>query len=129
MPLVCNYRDKEAILVFGGDEEHPAIEYLRTKVKEFYVGGKLEAVHKPNHYDYVDLRCKCLLVRYGDMPTRSYSHSVIRYSCRTADPFRQAGLDPSGGISDQVSGVFCPVRRPDSRLTALEIQCTEPTGN
>lgn len=49
-------KDKEAQLVFGGDEEHPSIKYLRTEVKEFYVGGKLEAVNKPNHYDYVDLR-------------------------------------------------------------------------
>lgn len=51
------YRAREAKLVFGGDEEHPAIKYLNTKVQEFYVGGKVEAVNKPNHYDYVDLRC------------------------------------------------------------------------
>ncbi|KAL1972311.1 hypothetical protein VTN31DRAFT_7530 [Thermomyces dupontii] len=49
-------KEKEAKLVFGGDEEHPAIQYLYTKVQEFYVGGKVEAVNKPNHYDYVDLR-------------------------------------------------------------------------
>lgn len=52
------FREKEAKLVFGGDEEHPAIQYLYTKVQEFYVGGKVEAVNKPNHYDYVDLRCE-----------------------------------------------------------------------
>ncbi|PGH10570.1 sulfate adenylyltransferase [Helicocarpus griseus UAMH5409] len=47
---------KEAKEVFGGDEEHPAIKYLYTKVQEFYVGGKIEAVNKLNHYDYVALR-------------------------------------------------------------------------
>ncbi|KAI5298518.1 ATP-binding cassette permease mdl1, partial [Ascosphaera pollenicola] len=47
---------KEAKEVFGGDPEHPAIKYLNTQVKEFYIGGNLEAVHKPNHYDYVDIR-------------------------------------------------------------------------
>jgi sulfate adenylyltransferase len=50
-------KEKEAKLVFGGDPEHPAIKYLNTKVEEFYIGGKLEAVNKLNHYDYVGLRC------------------------------------------------------------------------
>jgi sulfate adenylyltransferase len=54
-------RKKEAELVFGGDEEHPAITYLNTKVQEFYVGGKVDAVNKLNHYDYVDLRCQSIL--------------------------------------------------------------------
>jgi sulfate adenylyltransferase len=54
-------RAKEAKLVFGGDDEHPAIKYLNTKVHEFYVGGKVDAVNKLNHYDYVDLRCKSSL--------------------------------------------------------------------
>jgi hypothetical protein len=50
-------RAKEAKLVFGGDEEHPAIKYLYNNVQEFYVGGKIEAINKLNHYDYVALRC------------------------------------------------------------------------
>jgi sulfate adenylyltransferase len=54
-------RQKEAQEVFGGDEEHPAVNYLFTKAREFYVGGKIEAVNKLNHYDYVDLRCKSSL--------------------------------------------------------------------
>ncbi|EED13879.1 ATP sulphurylase [Talaromyces stipitatus ATCC 10500] len=49
-------KTKEAKLVFGGDEEHPAVIYLNTKVQEFYIGGKVEAVNKLNHYDYVALR-------------------------------------------------------------------------
>ena len=56
--LTRYFREKEAKLVFGGDEEHPAIKYLYNKVQEFYIGGKVEAVNKPNHYDYVDLRCE-----------------------------------------------------------------------
>ncbi|RVX73216.1 Sulfate adenylyltransferase [Exophiala mesophila] len=49
-------KDKEAKEVFGGDPEHPAIRYLYDTVKEFYVGGKLEAVNRLNHYDYTALR-------------------------------------------------------------------------
>ncbi|KAI9779846.1 MAG: Sulfate adenylyltransferase [Geoglossum umbratile] len=47
---------REAKEVFGGDEEHPAIKYLFNVAKEFYVGGKVEAVNRLNHYDYVELR-------------------------------------------------------------------------
>jgi sulfate adenylyltransferase len=56
--MLTDYRTKEAQLVFGGDEEHPAIKYLNESVQEFYIGGKVEAVNKLNHYDYVALRCE-----------------------------------------------------------------------
>jgi sulfate adenylyltransferase len=49
-------KKKEAQEVFGGDPEHPAIKYLMQSTKEFYIGGKIEAVNKLNHYDYVALR-------------------------------------------------------------------------
>ncbi|KAK2743430.1 Sulfate adenylyltransferase [Myotisia sp. PD_48] len=49
-------KQKEAQEVFGGDEEHPAIVYLNTKVQDYYVGGKVDAINKLNHYDYVGLR-------------------------------------------------------------------------
>ncbi|KAJ6157359.1 Sulfate adenylyltransferase [Penicillium chermesinum] len=49
-------KEKEGKLVFGGDPEHPAIVYLNETIKEFYIGGKVEAVNKLNHYDYVALR-------------------------------------------------------------------------
>ncbi|KLU90655.1 sulfate adenylyltransferase [Magnaporthiopsis poae ATCC 64411] len=46
----------EAKEVFGGDPEHPAVNYLLNTAKEFYVGGTLEAVNRLQHYDFVDLR-------------------------------------------------------------------------
>jgi len=52
-------RQKEANEVFGGDDEHPAVRYLFNTAKEYYVGGKLDAVNRLNHYDYVGLRCMC----------------------------------------------------------------------
>lgn len=52
------FRTKEGKLVFGGDPEHPAIKYLNETAQEFYIGGKIDAVNKLNHYDYVALRCK-----------------------------------------------------------------------
>ncbi|RQM06637.1 hypothetical protein DH86_00001279 [Scytalidium sp. 3C] len=47
---------KEAKEVFGGDEDHPAVKYLYKTAKEFYVGGKLDAINRLEHYDYVALR-------------------------------------------------------------------------
>ncbi|KAB5547166.1 hypothetical protein GE09DRAFT_201889 [Coniochaeta sp. 2T2.1] len=46
----------EAQEVFGGDDEHPAVRYLFDTAKEYYVGGKLEAVNRLQHYDFLDLR-------------------------------------------------------------------------
>ena len=49
-------KKKEAKEVFGGDEEHPAVEYLFDQMEDFYIGGKVQAVNRLNHYDYVALR-------------------------------------------------------------------------
>ena len=49
-------KQREAEKVFGGDEEHPAIRYLFNTAKEYYVGGKIEAIDRLMHYDYVALR-------------------------------------------------------------------------
>lgn len=49
-------KQKEAKEVFGGDPEHPAIRYLMNSTKEYYIGGKIDAVNKLSHYDYVALR-------------------------------------------------------------------------
>lgn len=49
-------KKKEAELVFRGDPEHPAIKYLYNTAKEVYVGGKIQAINRLHHYDYVGLR-------------------------------------------------------------------------
>ncbi|KAG0272939.1 Sulfate adenylyltransferase [Linnemannia exigua] len=48
---------KEAVQVFGDDDlAHPAVKYLHQSVKEFYVGGNVQAIQAPVHYDYVAYR-------------------------------------------------------------------------
>jgi len=49
-------KENEANKVFGGDEDHPAVKYLYKTAGEFYVGGKLDAINRLEHYDYVALR-------------------------------------------------------------------------
>ncbi|GAP89914.1 putative sulfate adenylyltransferase [Rosellinia necatrix] len=47
----------EAKEVFGSDDEaHPAVKYLFRTAGEYYVGGKIEAINRLQHYDFVDLR-------------------------------------------------------------------------
>lgn len=50
-------RVKESIHVFGADDSaHPSVAYLRNRVKPFYVGGRVQAIQAPSHFDYVALR-------------------------------------------------------------------------
>lgn len=65
-------KHKEAELVFGADDSaHPAVAYLHASVKEFYVGGKIEAIAAPDHYDYVALRCASILTVFPSPTMRS----------------------------------------------------------
>ena len=59
-------RVKEAVKVLGADDPaHPSVAYLRTRVKEFYVGGKVSAIQLPAYFDYVPLRCELQLFRFS----------------------------------------------------------------
>ncbi|QLL33575.1 hypothetical protein HG536_0E04860 [Torulaspora globosa] len=49
-------KQAEAKKVFRGDPEHPAISYLYHEAGEYYVGGSVEAIQLPQHYDYPGLR-------------------------------------------------------------------------
>ena len=50
-------REKEAQEVFGTtSREHPGVAYLLDRTHPFYVGGRLEGLRLPSHYDFPDLR-------------------------------------------------------------------------
>lgn len=50
---------KESEKVFGEDDPaHPSVAYLHDKVKEVYIGGKVQAIQAPIHFDYAALRCE-----------------------------------------------------------------------
>lgn len=49
--------EKEAVDVYGTDNpEHPGVNYLRTRSNPVYVGGRVEGIQTPVHYDYQALR-------------------------------------------------------------------------
>lgn len=50
-------REAEAKKVFGtNDTLHPAVNYLMNQSKPVYIGGQIEALQLPLHYDYRSLR-------------------------------------------------------------------------
>jgi len=51
-------KEREAQAVFGtaDAEKHPGVRRFYEQVKPWYVGGKLEGLHLPQHYDFPELR-------------------------------------------------------------------------
>lgn len=49
-------KDVEAKKVFRGDPEHPAVKYLFDSAGDYYIGGSIQGLDYPTHYDYVSLR-------------------------------------------------------------------------
>lgn len=49
-------KQNEGSKVFRGDPEHPAVNYLNETAGDYYIGGSIQGLDYPTHYDYVDLR-------------------------------------------------------------------------
>jgi len=50
-------RSEEAVSVFGTENpEHPAIAHLTNRSNPVYVGGRIEGLRPPAHYDFRELR-------------------------------------------------------------------------
>jgi sulfate adenylyltransferase len=50
-------KNEEAKSVFGTTSKvHPGVDYLLSKAHSWYVGGKLEGLQAPSHYDFRSLR-------------------------------------------------------------------------
>lgn len=70
---------KEAISVFGDDDiAHPSVAYLHTRVKEYYLGGKVQAIQAPTHFDYVALRCESTNNEFINFEFIHSSHKIHR---------------------------------------------------
>jgi len=72
-------RHKEAEEVYGTtDIEHPGVAYLLDRTYPLYVGGKIEAVQLPEHYDFRELR----------MTPAELRHRFIKLGWRRAVAFQ-----------------------------------------
>lgn len=57
-------KTKEAQLVYGEvDQNHPGVIHLNESIKDYYVGGRLEVISLPLHYDFRQLRRTPLEIR------------------------------------------------------------------
>ncbi|MEF8823191.1 MAG: bifunctional sulfate adenylyltransferase/adenylylsulfate kinase [Desulfohalobiaceae bacterium] len=54
----CPDKRREAQSIFGTEDadEHPSIFHLYHKMHSYYVGGRIEGIHPPPHYDFPELR-------------------------------------------------------------------------
>ena len=52
----ANY-ESEALSIYNTlDQSHPGVSYLFKEAKEFLIGGKVQKIEDPHHYDYKTLR-------------------------------------------------------------------------
>ena len=51
-------KKNEAMAVYGTDSatDHPGVRHLYNMTKEWYIGGELEGLHLPFHYDFKETR-------------------------------------------------------------------------
>ena len=57
-------RQREAELVYGTtDVSHPGVRYLFQRTKEFYLGGEIEVISRPLHFDFKQARLSPAEVR------------------------------------------------------------------
>jgi sulfate adenylyltransferase len=82
--------EHEAATVFGTtDREHPAVNHLLGATRPWYVGGRLEGVTLPHHYDYRTLRLSPAEVR--ERFTRRGWRRVAAF--QTRNPMHRAHLE------------------------------------
>jgi len=83
-------RGREATEVFGStNREHPAVSYLFDHAGSHYVGGTLEVLELPHHYDFKTLRMAPAEVRQR-FDKRGWSRIV---AFQTRNPMHRAHLE------------------------------------
>ena len=82
--------EKEAEVVFGTrDLKHPGVNYLLKQSRPYYIGGKLQGIKKPKHYDYQLLRRSPREVR--DRFTKMGWDKVVAF--QTRNPMHRAHVE------------------------------------
>ena len=81
---------KEAELIFGTkDVSHPGVDYLLNYSNNIYIGGKVELIDLPHHYDYKDLRLspKNLKQKFKDLGW----YNIVAF--QTRNPLHKAHVE------------------------------------
>jgi len=94
-------KDAESKKVFGTvDQKHPAVNYLHNQTKDWYLGGKLEQLKEPKHYDFLELRhtpnsLKQLFVSLG-------WEKIVAF--QTRNPLHRAHMELTLRAAKQIDG-------------------------
>jgi sulfate adenylyltransferase len=83
-------KDEEAKKVFGtSNPEHPAVGYMMNTAGSHYVGGSVEAIQLPVHYDFTHLRKTPVQVR-AEFAAEGWSKVV---AFQTRNPMHRAHVE------------------------------------
>lgn len=81
-------KKNEAEKVFRGDPEHPAVHYLNHVAGDYYVGGSIQALNFPKHYDYVEFRKTPQELRDEFHKLKWDQHNIVAF--QTRNPMHRA---------------------------------------
>ena len=93
-----NPKKLEADLVFGGDPEHPAINYIKNS-GEFFISGPLDVHQNIIHYDYNHIRFTPNDIKQilpNDKPIVAF---------QTRNPMHKAHIELVGAAAKSVDGI------------------------
>ena len=94
-------KEKEAGRVFGTtNKEHPAVAYLMNEAGPYYLGGALEGIQLPQHYDFQGLRRTPKQLR-AFFDEQGWSHIV---AFQTRNPMHRAHKELTDRAAKEIGG-------------------------
>ena len=94
-------REDEAKAVYGStNAEHPGVAHLLHRTNPIYVGGRVEAVNHPTHYDFKHLRLSPIEVR----AELAGSDRVVAF--QTRNPLHRAHYELTRRAAEEVDGAL-----------------------
>ncbi len=91
----------EAEAVFGTcDTKHPGVNYLFNQAGHWYLGGKVELVQMPKHYDFVELRQTPQSLKYYF--AEAGIQKIIGF--QTRNPMHRAHMELTLRAAKQIDG-------------------------
>jgi sulfate adenylyltransferase len=92
-------RNAEALDVFGTDNpEHPGVRHLASTTNPVYVGGRVEGIQRPVHYDFQTLRMTPAELRQ-EFSNRGWTRVV---AFQTRNPMHRAHVELTRRASEEV---------------------------
>ena len=104
-------KEKEAKLVFRGDPEHPANKYLAETAGDVYIGGSLQGINHPKHYDYVESRKTPAELRREFENLGWKDHKIVAFQTRNPmhRAHRELTIRAASDIGDNAHILIHPV--------------------